>query len=122
MQRSSGIELKRFCPHTLKKQKKIMKERDTKIRISKEIEDPWFNARDADGKLDSYIDLATICDVAGLPRKLKLEDMLITKPRPQDNTDPKCYAVEGNNGRGEVNNLFSFQRNLRPRFRSKQSP
>jgi hypothetical protein len=85
-----------------------MKERDTKIRISQEIEDPWYSVRDADGKLDSFIDLATICDVAGLTRKLELEDILITKPRPQDKTDPRCYAVEGNNGRGEINNLLTF--------------
>ena len=75
-----------------------MQERDTKIRISKVIVDPWFNAREADGKLDPNKELATICDAAGLPRKLKVEDMLITKPRPQNNTDPKCYAAEGYNG------------------------
>ena len=82
--------------------KSFMKERDTKIRVSQEVEDPWWRFR------DSFIDMATACEVAGLPRKLELEDMLITKHRPQNNTDPKCYAVEGNNGRGEVNNLLSF--------------
>ena len=34
--------------------------------------------------------------------------MLITKPRPQTNTDPKCYAVEGNNERGQVNCLLAY--------------
>ena len=58
--------------------KNFMQERDTKIRISKVIVDPWFHAREADGRLDPNEALATICDAAGLPRKLKVEDMLIT--------------------------------------------
>ena len=79
-----------------------MKERDTKIRVSQQVEDPWWRYR------DSFIDSTTACEVAGLPRKLEEGDMLITKPRPQTNTDPRCYAVEGNNGRGQVNSLLSY--------------
>ena len=80
----------------------FMKERDTKMRVSQQIEDPWARYR------DSFIDSNQTCEVAGLPRKLKEGDMLITKPRPQTNTDPKCYAVEGNNERGQVNCLLAY--------------
>ena len=107
-------QVETILPSHLEETKNFMQERDTKIRISKVIADPWFNAREADGKLDPNKELATICDAAGLPRKLKLEDMLITMPRPQNNTDPKCYAVEGNNGRGEVNNLLAFNETFGP--------
>ena len=79
-----------------------MKERDTKIRVPQQVEDPWLRCK------DSFIDSTTACEVAGLPRKLEEGDMLITKPRSQTNTDPRCYAVEGNNGRGQVNNLLSY--------------
>ena len=82
--------------------KDFMKERDTKIRVSQQVEDPWSRYR------DSFIDSNQTCEVAGLPRKLKEGDMLITKPRPQTNTDPKCYAVEGNNELGQVNSLLAY--------------
>ncbi len=79
----------------------FMKERDTKMRVSQEIEDPWAGLR------DSGIDSNQACEVVGLPH-LKVGNMLITKPRPQTNTDPQCYAVEGNNGRGQVNCLLAY--------------
>ena len=72
-----------------------MKTRDTKNKISQEISDPWFGAREVDGELDPDEALTAICEAAGLGRKIKEGDMLITKPRPQGNTDPSCYAVEG---------------------------
>ena len=46
--------------------------------------------------------------------------MLITKPRPQGNIDPLCYAVEGYDGYptvgrfGEVNTLLNFDETFGP--------
>jgi hypothetical protein len=88
--------------------KDFMKERDTKIRVSQQVEDPWSSCR------ETFIDSTNACEVAGLPRKLKEGDMLITKPRPQTNTDPRCYAVEGNNERGQVNSLLSYDEVFSP--------
>ena len=100
--------------------KNFMKTRDTKTRISQEILDPWFNAREVDGKLDPDGALTTICEAAGLGRKIVEGNMLITKPRPHGNTEPSRYAVEGYDGyptvgrHGEVNTLLSFNETFGP--------
>ena len=97
-----------------------MKTRDTKTRLSQEILDPWFSAREVDGELDPDEALTTICEAAGLGRKIVEGNMLITKPRPQGNTDPSCYAVEGYDGyhtvgrHGEVNTLLNFDETFGP--------
>ena len=93
--------------------------RDAKNRKSQEISDPWFGAREVDG-LDSDDALAAICEVAGLGRKVGEGDMLITKSRPQGNTDPLCYAVEGYDGYptvgrfGEADTLLNFDETFGP--------
>ena len=68
-----------------------MKKRDTKNKISQEISDPWLDVDESN--FDDALE--AICEVVGLCRKVDEGDMLITKPRPQGNTIPHCYAVEG---------------------------
>ena len=99
--------------------KDFVKKRDTKNKISQEVFDPWLEVDEAhcDDALEA------ICEVAGLSRKVELGDMLITKPRPLNNTTPLCLAVEGfdsypkpieNRSANKVNCVLNFDETFGP--------